>query len=353
MLEFQLTPNSISTIHIWLTALLGLSFLLTVVLLLQIFVARFVLSPKYYRFSKLLLAVLASFQIFAWQLYLYSDSHDKVALWCFALAIVGGALLWHLLTQSFSSHSFLVRKLPLAILLVSFLELAGFAHATKHFSQLARPADFSRMVTDIASPGELVEKTAISGTTDCGKTIQLFERQMSTDAFNDFIKLSRSTLPTISERAMLRAQPFAESNCHGWVFTQGQHILKGSDVELILNDNNYTEVTEPRYNDVAVYRSDEGAILHTGVVRGSLEGATIVESKWGIGALYMHVAEEQPYSENITYYRTDRPSHVILTVPSDRSPKATANVLLLADQTINDGVKRSFFNAHISRSQRK
>jgi len=115
---------------------------------------------------------------------------------------------------------------------------------------------------------------------------------------------------------MLRAKPSVQSNCHGWVFTQGQHILRGEDVQLILNDNNYTEVSKPQFNDVVVYRSNYGVILHTGVVRGSLEGAILVESKWGISALCMHVAEEQPYAQNFTYYRTDRPSHDILILRS-------------------------------------
>ena len=74
-------------------------------------------------------------------------------------------------------------------------------------------------------------------------------------------------------------------------------------------------MSKPEPNDVVVYRGHEGTILHTGLVRGSLEGATIVESKWGVGALYMHIAEEQPYSQDISYYRTDRPSHGILISP--------------------------------------
>lgn len=150
---------------------------------------------------------------------------------------------------------------------------------------------------------------------------------------------------------MLRAQPFAQSNCHGWVFTQGQHILRGEDVQLILDDNNYAKVANPQNNDVAVYRSSEGDIVHTGVVRGSLETATIVESKWGIGALYMHIAEEQPYSQNITYYRSERPSHEIFIANTDRTSELAAELLLLADQAIDDRVKRSFFDTHFCSSQ--
>jgi hypothetical protein len=123
---------------------------------------------------------------------------------------------------------------------------------------------------------------------------------------------------------MLRAQPWVQSNCHGWVFSQGQHIVRSEDVELILNENNYTQVSKAESNDIAVYRSEKGEILHTGVVRGLLEGATVVESKWGIGALYMHIAEEQPYSQNISFYRTDRGSHDILISSTKQKFEATA-----------------------------
>jgi hypothetical protein len=297
--------------------LLGMSFLLTIFYLLQFANVRFVLSPKYDRFSKLLLAVLASLQIFVWQLYFYQDSHDTVALWCFALALIGGAIVWRLAIGSNATHPMLARILPIAIALVSFVEFAGFAQATKQFSDTF-PA------FDLANPGVLVKKTDVFVTTDCGTTIELFERSITSDEFKNCIEKSLATVLPMSEKAMLRAQPFVQSNCHGWVFSQGQHILKGTDVQLILHDNHYTQVTKPESNDVAVYRSDEGEILHTGVVRGSLEGEVIVESKWGIGALYMHIAEEQPYSQNISYYRTDRQSHSILISNSQGKVEATA-----------------------------
>ncbi|MDX1927170.1 MAG: hypothetical protein SFV81_11670 [Pirellulaceae bacterium] len=349
MLEFQLTSNSTGTMHLWLTALLSLSFLLTVVFLLHFASGRFALSPKYERLSKLLLAVMASLQILAWQLYLYSDSHDKVALWCFPVAIVAGAIVWRCTSESMLSYPFLTRVLPIATFFLSLIELAGFAQATKQFSE-STIYDFSRAVAgNIGSPGRLVDKATVCGTTDRGQPIRLLEREITPIAFEEYIKKCRATMDVLAERAMLRAQPYAQSNCHGWVFTQGQHILKGEDVQCILTDNNYIEVSTPQANDIAVYRSDDGMILHTGLVRGSLEGATIVESKWGIGALYLHVAEEQPYSPNITYYRTDRPSHDITIVRKHQ--EATTSDSLLADQLIDDSVERAFLDPHFCSSQ--
>jgi hypothetical protein len=357
MLEFQLTHNSISTIHIWLTALLGVSFILTLVFLLDFARTRFtgarpnrdrfLLGPKYHNFSKLLLAVLASLQIFAWQLYLYRSSHDTVALWCFPVAFLGGALVWRLTNGGAALDSSLVRSLPVAFVLISFIELAGFAQATRQFSESSLFNGVGELFSNVACPGKLVEKTTVCGTTDLGSPIKLFERQLTTDAFREHIQKCRATLATMSERAMLRAQPFVQSNCHGWVFTDGRHILRGEDVQAILNENSYIEVAKPQSNDVVVYRGDDGTILHTGVVRGTLEGAIVVESKWGIGALYMHVAEEQPYSQNLTYYRTHRPTHTI-TIAT-----AKPNDNLLTDQSVDDGVKRIALNPHLRSSQSK
>lgn len=317
MLEFKLTPNSISTLNVWLMALLGMSFLLTVTYLLQFASTRFVLSHKYDRFSKLLLAVLACIQIFTWQLYFYEDSHDTVALWCFAVAIVGGALVWRVSRISPSAHQSFIRTLPIVVAMVSLAEFAGFAQATKHFTG----PQLTMLAVD---PGILVLNAEFCGTTDCGTQIQLFERQITSNAFQEYIAVSQSSIAAMAEKAMLRAQPFVQSNCHGWVFSQGEHIVKGEDVQRILDENNYTLVSQPASNDVAVYRSDEGVIMHTGLVRGSLNGATMVESKWGAGALYMHLSDEQPYSQNISYYHTNRPTHSILISSTKPTVEAMA-----------------------------
>lgn len=329
MLEFQLTPSSISTIHIWLTTLLGISFLLTIGFLLHFANVRFLLTPQYLRISKFSLAILASFQSLAWQLYLYSSTHDRVALWCFLLSLFVGFVVWKLLNKSLALNPLVVRTLPVAIFLISLVELAGFAQATKHFSETNLLKDNLASNSYISAPGVLVETAKICGKTDRGTTIKFFIRQISPGAMRDYVEKSRIAFLPQAERAMLRSQPSSMSNCHGWVFAQSTHILRGEDVELILKENNYTEVSKPQFNDVAVYRSNEGAVLHTGVVRGQLDGATLVESKWGIGAVYLHIAEIQPYSQNITYYRTDRPTHSILTQATETIATAGTNYGLI------------------------
>jgi hypothetical protein len=256
-------------------------------------------------------------------------------MWCFASAIVGGTLVWRLSSRAPSAQQSFTRALPVFVALVSFVELAGFAQATKQFSNAAP-------TNKVAGPGILVAKTEFCGTTDRGSKIQLFERQITSEAFQNYIAVNQAAFAAMSEKAMLRAQPVVQSNCHGWVFSQGEHILKGEDVQLILNENNYVQVSQPAANDVAVYRSDEGVIVHTGLVRGSLDGATIVESKWGVGARYIHLSQEQPYSQNILYYRTDRPTHHILISSSQPTVEATAEHVETETQTPAKYVSSTF-----------
>src|SRR5205807_1160464 len=77
------------------------------------------------------------------------------------------------------------------------------------------------------------------------------------------------------------APPDATSNCHGWVFTGGRYWVKGGAVEDILRDNGYRTVEDPRPGDLVVYRDDQGAVSHTGVVSSvGADGLVLVESKW-------------------------------------------------------------------------
>jgi hypothetical protein len=316
MLEFQLTSDSSGAMATGLTILLGLSFGVCLVYLCQFLAPRFALDGKYDRFCKLLVAVLASLQIFALHLYYYRESHDTVALWCFFTAFGGGAIVWRLATGFTSVEPKLERVLAFALAAISIVEFAGFSHATKCFSETVE-------MLVAPDPGVLVSKSEVIACTDRGTPIDLAERQMTEEAFQAYVENIRRSLRGLSEKAMLRAQPMVESNCHGWVFAKGEHIVRGEEVQLILDENGYRGVFEPEANDVVLYRNDSGAILHTGLVRGFLEGAVIVESKWGIGALYMHIAEEQPYSQNISYWRTARGSHDLRI---EATPPATAAI---------------------------
>jgi hypothetical protein len=107
-----------------------------------------------------------------------------------------------------------------------------------------------------------------------------------------------------------RELPDPNYNCHGWLFAHGRFSVKGDDVEIILKDNGYYEVEKPAVGDIVIYRDEHDRILHSAVVRAILDdGTPMLESKWGFSGRFLHRPNEQVYSTNYHYYRTDRPAH--------------------------------------------
>jgi hypothetical protein len=107
-----------------------------------------------------------------------------------------------------------------------------------------------------------------------------------------------------ADRRIERAGKDPSANCHGWVFTGGQYLLTSQCVETILADNEYQVVAQPRPGDVIVYRDAFDLILHSGLVRLALDdGLVLIESKWGLDARYLHLPEDQGYSQWFKYYR--------------------------------------------------
>ena len=75
-----------------------------------------------------------------------------------------------------------------------------------------------------------------------------------------------------------------KSNCHGLTFLDGDYWLLGSQVETILDDNDWVIVkhTKAQPGDVAVYRDLKGRIVHTAKVIGRDTTAhVLVKSKNG------------------------------------------------------------------------
>ncbi|GIW93696.1 MAG: hypothetical protein KatS3mg110_1737 [Pirellulaceae bacterium] len=107
---------------------------------------------------------------------------------------------------------------------------------------------------------------------------------------------------------LIREGPIdTRSNCHGWLFAQGECVVMGDAVEAILQDNGYQLVTNPAPGDIIVYRDEHGVIMHSGLVRGILDdGTPLIESKWGLGARYLHRPMDQIFSPHFSYYRSPR-----------------------------------------------
>ncbi len=106
-------------------------------------------------------------------------------------------------------------------------------------------------------------------------------------------------------------------NCHGWVFTGGQFFIDGIEVPRILEDNGYFPVANPQPGDLAIYRElSSGIISHTALVRMvTEEGVVLVESKWGMLGRYLHVADKLRLASPPTYYRSNRPGHLLRSLP--------------------------------------
>lgn len=102
----------------------------------------------------------------------------------------------------------------------------------------------------------------------------------------------------------------ALSNCHGWVFTDGEFCVDGARVDDILRDNGYTQVGDPEPSDLIIYRDQDGIPIHTGVVKATgKKGFVLVESKWGQLDVYWHTPADQRYADHWEYWRSPRVGH--------------------------------------------
>jgi hypothetical protein len=112
----------------------------------------------------------------------------------------------------------------------------------------------------------------------------------------------------------------ALSNCHGWVFTDGEFCVDGTNVDDILRENGYTQVVDPQPSDLIVYRDGDGVPIHTGLVQATgRNGFVLVESKWGQLDVYWHTPADQRYADHWEYWRSPRAGHR-LDVAIGRSP---------------------------------
>lgn len=161
-------------------------------------------------------------------------------------------------------------------------------------------------------PGEVERDDRAFGITDKGNYIPLYRLDADLTTFVNYSETADGKYMSFVHEGIERNGPDQNANCHGWVFTSGRYLLKGNDVDVILADNQYVEVSSPEPGDVVIYRDKENRILHTALVQGILRDGTVIsESKWGVDKRYLHLPEDQPYSSIYKYYRTNRSHHLI------------------------------------------
>jgi hypothetical protein len=154
--------------------------------------------------------------------------------------------------------------------------------------------------------------------TDRGHLVPLY-RMRSTGFHAQRHRARRqSSHPEVSQKAWERTAPDWQSDCHGWVFANGQFIIKSESVNRILDDNGYQRVDEPKAGDLIVYRNVKDAVLHTGTVKATGDdGFVLIESKWGFTNCFWHEPSEQPYSQRYAYYRSPRRGHLLASKSTD------------------------------------
>ncbi len=156
-------------------------------------------------------------------------------------------------------------------------------------------------------------RTVAQGHTDRGTSIDLAAAHDPLSV-GELIDISRRTTSITQHAGQMihRGTPSDQSNCHGWVFTGGRFHISGRQVDTILSDNGYARVADPAVGDVCVYRTPDGVVAHTAVVRASLpDGTVLVEGKWGRMGVYLHAAGKSCYGTEFTYLRTARGTHLL------------------------------------------
>jgi hypothetical protein len=165
--------------------------------------------------------------------------------------------------------------------------------------------------------------------TDAGNPLPLFAPDIAADRADHLDEEGFLRKQPLRQGVIRTAGPTLAYNCHGWVFVGGRHWLRGREVEQVLRDNDYRRVSQPGPGDVAVYRDDSGAVVHSGLVRTvTAEGLVLVESKWGGRGRYLHPPDDHCYGDvACTYYRSPRQGH-LLALDAGSPDRATPPPLL-------------------------
>lgn len=165
---------------------------------------------------------------------------------------------------------------------------------------------------DVAWKPPLNESVEVTVTTDRGRPVPVHRPITPRSAAEVETAERRASNNVLTAERAIRTGPAAdEFNCHGWVFTGGRYWVGPDGVELILADNGYQAVSQPRPGDLIVYR-DGGCVTHTGVVRTGGNGEPVlIESKWGWMGRFLHPPDASAYGQSFTYYRSARRGHVL------------------------------------------
>ena len=225
--------------------------------------------------------------------------------------VLGLAAAWfHFRSCSLRAAASELRRMPAAwLLLASSLGLAMWS--SYRFKCAMEPPAMD--LPAVAERRVMLEReTGYVGISDKGREIPLFRSKAAPISADQAYRMSFDPSRHVDNKVIVRSAPDTTSNCHGWVFTDGEFLLDIGGIKTILEDNGYEPVASPQAGDVIIYYLSGEVPDHTGLVSGVLhDGTVIIESKWGIEGRFLHRPEDQPYSKQYAYYRTPRGSNAI------------------------------------------
>jgi hypothetical protein len=251
-------------------------------------------------------------------------SKNTLTLLGAAVLLLGGSLaIWTLLAALFQ------RSTERGLRWAMFLLANGawmLALSSEKLGKVATSEQFDEAQYKLGNlrDDDLIETRGVPLITDGGQPITTYRVE---GTWEEAVETHHQSAPErklgLMDWTILQSPPDWTANCHGWVFTGGQYIIRGRDVDGILADNRYRRVDQARTGDLIVYRSlADNSVLHTGVVRVAEAGITLIESKWGLWGRYLHQPEHQPYSDDFAYYRSPRRGHELARQPHPLSPTA-------------------------------
>lgn len=72
------------------------------------------------------------------------------------------------------------------------------------------------------------------------------------------------------------------TNCMGYTFADGGLIIDEGWGQLIINNDNYQQVTSPQVGDIVIYYDQNGKSIHSAIVTGNVNGQWYATGKGGI-----------------------------------------------------------------------
>jgi hypothetical protein len=181
----------------------------------------------------------------------------------------------------------------------------------------------------LAALESLREVSSPVARTDRGRQVPLYEMPESALPTGMLTEMERGMTEEWGRSlSLIRTGPAdRRSDCHGWVFAEGNWWMLGRDLNTILADNGYAAVDDPRSGDLVIYWDGPHEVTHSGVVYAIAPNRRVlIESKWAWLGTHLHSADDHPYGGRPTYYRSSRAGHR-LTISAEGGVSAKPKAL--------------------------